>query len=73
MLYEVITGERGLRRDESSFTPHEFDQADAHIHARGLDMRALDCLGRLLHGRIEPEGSGDEVDVVINGLSYNFV
>ena len=58
----------GLGRDESGLATHELDQPDAHVHARGFDMGALDGLGGLLHCGVESKSAGDEVDVIVNGL-----
>ncbi len=64
----LAQGKGRLRRDEAGLAPHELDEADPVGRAERFHVRAADGLGRLVHGGVEAEGLGNEVDVVVDGL-----
>ena len=65
---DFLQGQAGLGCDESRFPAHELDHAHAARSAQGFYVGAADGFGGFFHGRVEAEGAGHEVDVVVDGL-----
>jgi len=67
-VVDLTAGQRGPSRDETGIAAHQADKADAIENCAGFSVCAIYDVSGAVDRRIETKRTGDEEDVVVDGL-----